>query len=71
MELMREKLDMINSYQDLVLSKSNPNGPIAEDFFMRYVVNLPGNLSAVNREMKEIQIEQIEDEGGFEEEDEF
>jgi len=70
LELMREKLDMINNYGDLVMSKSNPDGKLAADFFMRYIVNLPGNMSRLNAEMLATQKEQIETDGGFEKPDE-
>lgn len=36
---------------------------------MRYVVNLPGNLQRINKELLDVQKEQIEDDGGFEEEE--
>ena len=58
MELMREKLDMINNYQDLILSPDNP--------FMSHIVNLPGNLAQKNNEYLAIEKQAIDDEGGFE-----
>ncbi len=66
MELMREKLDMINNYQDLILSQDNPDAKISNEFFMSYIVNLPGNLAQKNNELLAIEKQAIEDEGGFE-----
>jgi hypothetical protein len=65
MELIREKLDMMSSYSDLIISKQNPVGKLSEEFFMKYIINLPGNLEIKNREMLEIEKQRIEDEGGF------
>lgn len=70
LELITQKLDLINTYQELILAKDNPNGILAQEFFMRYIVNLPGNLNSINKELLDVQREQIEDEGGFEEPDE-
>ena len=67
LELITQKLDLINTYQELILSKANPNGILAHEFFMRYIVNLPGNLNSINKELMDVQTEQIEDEGGFDE----
>jgi hypothetical protein len=65
-ELIREKLDMINTYADLVLRKDNPNGVISQEFFLDYIVNLPGNLNEINKQMVSSEREHIDDEGGFE-----
>jgi hypothetical protein len=59
---------MINSYEDLILRKDNSKGVLSKEFFMNYVVDLPGNLNDINKRMLEIEKEQIDDEGGFEEE---
>lgn len=70
MELMREKLDMINNYQDLILSQDNPDAKISNEFFMSHIVNLPGNLAQKNNEMLAIEKQAIDDEGGFDDPEE-
>lgn len=65
-ELMKEKLDLINTYGELILNKQNPNGRLSEEFFMKYIVNLPPGLEEKNKELLDIEKQRIQDEGGFE-----
>lgn len=67
LEFMKEKLDMISSYDDITLSRDNPGGIIAQDFLMKYIVKLPNQLATLNTEMLETQRSKIEESGGFEE----
>lgn len=66
-DIVREKLDMINNYNDLILRKDNPEGILSKQFFLDYIVNLPGNLNEINKRMLENEKEAIMDEGGFDE----
>ena len=70
LEMMREKLDMLNNYQDLVLSTDNPEGKLSEQFFMEEIVNLPPNLAKKNRELLSFERQQLEDGDAFDEDEE-
>jgi len=64
LELIQAKLDLISNYQDLIYSAENPTGKLSNDFFMNYIVSLPGNLAEKNRELLDIEKAKVDQEGG-------
>ena len=67
LEFMKEKLDMISSYDDITLSSDNPGGTISQEFLLKYIVKLPNKLAVLNTEMLDAERLKIEESGGFEE----
>ena len=69
LEITREKLDMLNNYQELILSVDNPDGKLSEQFFMEEIVNLPPMQAKKNKELLAFERQQLEDSGAFDDED--
>jgi hypothetical protein len=69
MQLIKEKLDIMGQYKELIMDKHNPSGTLSKEFFMKFIVDLPGNLAAQNDELVDIERQRIIDSGGFVEEE--
>jgi len=67
LEFMKEKLDMISSYDDITMSSDNKGGAISKELLMRYIVKLPTKLHDLNAELLKKETDEILANGGFEE----
>lgn len=70
MERTKEMLDMFSQYNDLIMTKENPQAMFSKEFFMRYIAKMPKYLIDLNNEMRRHEQDELEEQNGSADEEE-